>query len=122
MLKENTVFWSRARACSNAALSPRCRSCTACSISERIAVNVARQTSDSLAATLRGNGGAGKINSRAKTVRGTCAQKVYPTDQHIREFLGQWIHSLATPAEEPFWTTRVKSLFPPGFASFRWTI
>jgi len=26
------------------------------------------------------------------------SQKVYPTDQHIREFLGQWIHSLAAAA------------------------
>ena len=41
MLKENTVFWSRARACSSAASSSRCNSRTACSISERIDLNVA---------------------------------------------------------------------------------
>ena len=32
-------------------------------------------------------------------------QNLYPPDQHGREFLGQWIHSLAAAAEEPFLTT-----------------
>jgi uncharacterized protein GlcG (DUF336 family) len=40
MLKEKTVFWSSANACSNPWSSPRCKSATACSISERIWLNV----------------------------------------------------------------------------------
>jgi hypothetical protein len=31
--------------------------------------------------------------------------KVYPPDQHIRRFLGQWIHTLAAAAGNPFLTT-----------------
>jgi len=31
-------------------------------------------------------------------VQAPMVSKVYPTDQHIREFLGQWIHSLAAAA------------------------
>ena len=41
--------------------------------------------------------------------------KVYPTDQHIREFLGQWIHSLAAAAGNPFLTTGARSRFPLQF-------
>jgi hypothetical protein len=40
-------------------------------------------------------------------------QKVYPTDQHIREFLGHSIHALAAAAETPFLTTGLR-------ADFRW--
>src|ERR1035441_1168289 len=31
--------------------------------------------------------------------------KVYPPDQHIRRFLGQWIQTLAAAAGNPFLTT-----------------
>jgi hypothetical protein len=54
--------------------------------------------------------------TRHRNVRGVLrAQKVYPTDQHIREFLGQWIHSLAAAAGNPFLTTGARSRFPLQF-------
>ena len=41
-------------------------------------------------------------------------QKVYPTDQHIREFLGHSIHAVAAAAETPFLTTGLRADFRLG--------
>jgi hypothetical protein len=42
------------------------------------------------------------------------SHRVYRADQHVGEFLGQWIHSLAAAAQEPFWTTGARRQFPLG--------
>jgi hypothetical protein len=48
-------------------------------------------------------------------IQSPMVNKVYPPDQHIRRFLGQWIHTLAAAAEKPFLTSGAKSRFPLGF-------